>query len=157
TERRNHGWTPSAEKPVGGVKVSFNIDQRVRHQNLAEQAYRSGKFDEAVFHTAKTAEYTLALAEQCKGQVARALLDQAKELLEVPEEMRARPRAAVAAQPQSRETDDADVSEWQLAVRPETRLKDVAGLEDVKKALRDNVIWPRQHPEHYERYKVKPQ
>lgn len=140
--------------------MTFHADQRMRHQTLAEQAFRSGLLGEAVFHTAKAAEYSLLLAEKAGGQVARAYLTDATELLDFAETIKKRTRQALPARPERNRNAQApadDTNEWQLTERPDIRLSDVAGLDDVKKALRDNVIWPRQHPERYERYNVAPQ
>jgi SpoVK/Ycf46/Vps4 family AAA+-type ATPase len=141
--------------------MSFNVDQRMRHQAMAEKALRGGVLNEAVFHAAKAAEYSFLLAENSAGQVARAYLADATELLDLAETVQSRaqhdrpaPTGTNAAK--TRGVDGA-ADDWHLTERPDDRLDGVSGLEEVKKALRDNVIWPRQYPGHYERYKVTPQ
>jgi transitional endoplasmic reticulum ATPase len=46
-------------------------------------------------------------------------------------------------------------SQWQLSERPDIKLDDVAGLDEVKEALREDVICAFNHPEVYERFKVE--
>jgi SpoVK/Ycf46/Vps4 family AAA+-type ATPase len=137
--------------------MSFNGNQRMRHHSLAEKALRAGGLNEAAFHTLKAAEYSFVLAENSTGEVARAYVADATDLLDLAEAVRSRAKGARATPAETKRRDDGTGDEWHLAERPDVRLADVAGLEEVKKTLRDNVIWPRQYPDHFERYRVMPQ
>ena len=43
---------------------------------------------------------------------------------------------------------------WQMQTRPDAKLDDVAGMDDVKTALREMVIRPFQHPDVYHRFRA---
>jgi SpoVK/Ycf46/Vps4 family AAA+-type ATPase len=137
--------------------MSFNSNQRMRHQSMAEKALRAGGLNEGVFHALKSAEYSFLLAENSAGEVARAYLADATELLDLAQAVRSRAQGSHAMPADTKRRADDAADEWHLAERPDVRLDGVAGLEEVKKALRDNVIWPRQYPDHFERYRVMPQ
>jgi SpoVK/Ycf46/Vps4 family AAA+-type ATPase len=145
--------------------MSYDAEQRARHQQKSEEALRAGRYSEAAFHTAKTAEYSLLLAEKSDAPLKRAFLTDANELIGLAEKMKQRAsqgpdKTGKASDRVARKTEDGqaeDGSIWQLTARPDVKLDDVVGLDDVKKALRENVIWPRQHPELFEKFKIKPQ
>jgi len=138
--------------------VSFNADKKREHEELAEKALQNKDYAKAFFHTAKAADFGFNLAEMSQGRLARAYLDDANELLEIAAKLKkkagkegARKTARVDG-----ETDDSKQdSAWRLTERPDIRLDDVAGLEEVKAALREDVILPFIHPEVYDRFGVR--
>ncbi|MEW6078704.1 MAG: ATP-binding protein [Thermodesulfobacteriota bacterium] len=140
--------------------MSFIADKKREHENAAEKALSEKDYAKAFFHTAKAAEFGFALAEQVDGKIAQSYVDDAFELLDIAEELKAKAvkQAPAPGRKQVRESageEDAAQSQWQLKEKPTEKLDDVAGLQDVKQELRDKVIEPFQHPEAYEKFKVK--
>ncbi|MGV8839540.1 MAG: ATP-binding protein [Bauldia sp.] len=138
--------------------MSFNANQRLRHQAIAEQAFRSGAHREAVFHTAKAAEFSLLMAETSAGEITRAYIRDAAELIDLAERIRRKAPADVAAPARARRPPDEDAGqpgEWELSERPSIRFADVAGLAEVKQALHDNVVIPLRHPQVLERLRLR--
>lgn len=131
--------------------MNYVWDQRTRHHNLAAEALRDGRLREAAFHTAKVAECSLQLAGETRGPMGRAYVNDANEMIAVS----MRIGAGAAAKPVATAAGGAanENSEWMLEERPNVRLDDVAGLDEVKDALRRNVIWPRLHPKPYGRFR----
>ena len=140
--------------------MSFNADKKREHEAQAEKALRDKDYAKAFFHTAKAADFGFNLAEMSEGRLARAYLEDANELLEIAARLKEKSKQEAekdkAKQIVREETvEDQSSSEWQLSKRPDIRLDDVAGLDEVKKALREDVILPFQHPDVYDRFGVR--
>ncbi len=141
--------------------MSFTADKKREHETAAEKALTGKDFAKAFFHTAKAAEFGLILAEQSEGKVAQRYVEDAYELLAIAEELKA--KAGVQAQAKSRKADqtsggepeETSKTQWELKERPDVTLEQVAGLEEVKQELQEKVISPFQHPELYERFRIK--
>lgn len=144
--------------------MSFSADKKHEHEQLAEKAFAKKDYAKAFFHTGKAAEFGFVLAEQSEERIARAYVKDANELMEIAAEFKEKARSLDKDSPRKvvKENEDATAeeekaaaSDWQLHVRPDTKLDDVAGLDDVKTALRDDVINAMSHPEIYKRFKVE--
>lgn len=140
--------------------MSFDADKKREHAALAEQAIDEGGLGRAAFHFAKAADFALKLAGKCTGKVRQAHLREARELVELAEQLQARARSA--APPASKPVKEVDGpaegtadSPWALQERPTIKLADVAGLEDVKATLHEKVILPFLQPEVFRRFKAK--
>jgi len=149
--------------------MSFNADKKREHEQAAEKALAQRDYAMAFFHTAKAADFGFNLAEQSQGRLAKAHLADANELLDIAAKLKAKARKEQPAEKPEKnlqrdttdsgteESPDADsrASQWQLSERPDVKLDDVAGLDEVKEALREDVILAFSHPEVYERFKVE--
>lgn len=142
--------------------MSFNADKKREHEHLAEKALAKKNYAKAFFHTAKAANFGFNLAEQSEGKLARAHLDDANELLEIAAKLKKKAKKQDKEAPRKEikaHVDDPDeqppASEWELQEKPEIKLDDVAGLDEVKQALREDVINVFAHAEVYERFKVE--
>jgi transitional endoplasmic reticulum ATPase len=143
--------------------MSFNADKKSEHEKLAESALASKDYVSAFFHTSQAAGYTFSLAEQSDGKLARTYLDDANELLEIAQVLKSKAKAQSierAPKLQVKENGpDAENQEqhskWKLVEKPDVRLDDVAGLDEVKTAIREDVVDAFLHPEVYQRFKVK--
>ncbi|NCC56552.1 MAG: ATP-binding protein [Synergistales bacterium] len=146
--------------------MSFYADKKREHEALATKAAQKKDFAKAFFHTAKAADYGFSLAEVSEGKLARAYLEDAKGLLEIAEKLKEKAREKKAETPPVDSADPVQIKEeskdkdhspspWRITEKPEIKLQDVAGLEDVKKALQEDVINVYSHPEVYERFKVQ--
>ncbi len=143
--------------------MSFNSDKKSEHEQLAEKALAQKDYANAFFHTAKAAGFTFNLAEQSEGKLAKTYLEDANELIDIAARLKEKAIVQQANNPVKSEVketgDDADASTqaslWLLKEKPDVKLDDVAGLDDVKTALREDVINVFSHPEVYERFKVQ--
>lgn len=140
--------------------MSFNSDKKREHEAAAEKALMEKDYSRAFFHSAKAAEFGLALAEQSEGKIAQRYVEDAYELIEIAEELKGKARTQTPAagrkdfQPAGG-NDDSNKTQWELKEKPTEKLEYVAGLEEVKQELREKVIDPFLHPELYERFKVR--
>jgi SpoVK/Ycf46/Vps4 family AAA+-type ATPase len=141
--------------------MSFVADKKREHETAAEKALTDKDYAKAFFHTAKAAEFGLRLAEESDGKIARRYVEDALELIEIAEGMKA--KAQVQAPAETRKAvkeatageEDTAKTQWELKEKPTEKLADVAGLDDVKLELREKVIEPFLHPEIYDRFKVR--
>jgi len=138
--------------------VSFYTDRKNEHEAAAEKALHEKDYSKAFFHTAKAAEFGLQLAEQNEGKIAERYLEDALGLIETAEAIKKKkPAAAEKGKKASKEKKDEDEPPeggFALSEKPTARLDDVAGLDEVKRVLREDVLLPFQHPEIYEKFKV---
>lgn len=140
--------------------MSFIADKKREHEADATKALIEKDYAMAFFHTAKAAEFGLALAEQSEGKIAQRFVEDAFELIDIATELKtkARTRKATTSRKAIKATgdiDDTPKTQWELKAKPTEKLEDVAGLNDVKQELREKVIEPFLHPELYERFKVQ--
>lgn len=147
--------------------MSFESDKKREHAGLAEQALREGDYRRASFHMAKAAEFGLKLAERSEGRIKRSFANEARELVEMAEELQEKaktqplpsPKLAgadpgkkpVKEQPRDAEGD----GEWLVTEKPNVRMSDIAGMEDVKAKLAEMVIEPLKHPEKAQEWGIK--
>jgi SpoVK/Ycf46/Vps4 family AAA+-type ATPase len=141
--------------------MSWNADKKQEHENAAEKAIEARDYAAAVFHAAKAAEFGLILAEQSDGGIARRYVDDAFELIQLAEELKAkvpvRPAAREARKAaKERPEDEPSVSEdWLITEKPQVKLSDIAGMADVKTKLAEMVIEPMKHPEKAKDWGIK--
>ena len=140
--------------------MSFIADKKREHEAAAEKALVAKDYAKAFFHTAKAAEFGLALAEQSEGRIAERYVEDAFELIDIAAELKnkAKTQPPVGGRKVVKEAggeEDAPKTQWELKAKPTEKLDDVAGLDDVKQELREKVIEPFLHPELFDRFKVK--
>ena len=114
--------------------MSFVADKKRRHEAAAEKALGEKDYAQAFFHTAKAAECGLALAEQSEGKIARRHAEDALELIDLAEQMKAKARTrkedvrqTLKAAAKDDQDEAAGESTYQLQTRPDVRLAGVRG------------------------------
>ena len=140
--------------------MSFSADKKRQHEEQGAQALADKDYAQAFFHMGKAASFGINLAEQSQGKVARAYLNDANELLEMAAKLKDKAKNSSDSKPQPI-TENGDsaaepresTSGWMIHA-PDIKLDDVAGLDEVKKVIRDDVINVMSHPEIYERFGV---
>jgi transitional endoplasmic reticulum ATPase len=141
--------------------MSFIADKKREHEMAAEKALADKDYAKAFFHTAKAAEFGLRLAEESDGKIAQRYVEDALDLIQIAEELKAKAQAQAPAEARkavkeaAAGEEDAAKTQWELKEKPTEKLDDVSGLADVKQELREKVIEPFLHPEVYDRFKVK--
>jgi transitional endoplasmic reticulum ATPase len=140
---------------------SINIELKRRHEGEAVLALTEQRLPDAFAHCLEAARVGYNLADMAaEAVIAEAYVLDAEGLVHQAERIQAKlrmPRAAPALS-----TDDgeggkpAEEPGWRLRERPKVRLADVAGMQDLKAILEEDVIKPALHPEAYARYRIKP-
>lgn len=150
--------------------MSFLTDKKKEHEDNAVSALQEGRYAQAFAHTMKAAEFGLQLAEQTDGAVSDAYLDDANGLLDTAKEIKKRigkekrilaqgdPGAGSGSVGQNCADKDEDASiaeEWFVRDKPDVKLADVAGLDEVKQTLREDIANAISHPDLYDMFGVR--
>ena len=142
------------------------------YKHYAEEAERAGRYQEAANQYRMAAKCAYEAAVQAKGSardslvrrgdllvgIADALEKTAKAQQQKPKPGAAAPAAGKSAPrtpPVSNSSSDESNTVWQAERKPNVTFDDIAGLEDVKQAIRERIILPRQHPEIFSQFRLK--
>lgn len=99
-------------------------------------------------------ETMMKMAKQSQGKLKEVRMDRARRLVELSENLSKKPEKIEKKSPSEKEEDD-EVKKWQAAEVPSIKFSDVAGLEDVKKAITIRMINPIKFPDKYKLYGKK--
>ncbi len=138
------------------LSVSFLNDKFNMYYDAAKKAYAEKKGALAKRNYLLAAETLLQLAKQSSPKLRQARTQRAKRLIEIADYI----DEAIEAEPPKGEpvsrAEGADgVKECVSATIPNVRFDDIAGLEDVKKAITTRMINPIKYPEKYKLYNKK--
>lgn len=96
-------------------------------------------------------ETMMRMAQISKGKLKGVRLQRARRLVELAENLEKKP---VKVNKEENESDE-EVKKWQTAKIPNIKFEDVAGLDEVKKAITIRMINPIKYPEKYKMYGKK--
>lgn len=129
------------------------------------EAKECGNIKEAKRQLTSAAEALGKLAAASTGELKKARQERALRLIEIVESMsdgsveERRADEATKKKPagkdEKKRDSDGSETEWLSAEIPDVRFSDVAGLDEVKLAVRQRIIYPRMHPELYRRFDKK--
>ena len=122
-------------------------------------ALKRGEIDRAkkLFYSA--AENALLLAKELSGETRRRMIQRSDEIVAFAEAIEARfieiPKKEDEEQYSTKAQDEVEIPHSTFATSSATELTfdDVVGLEDVKEEIRRLAIYPREHPEIYEKFR----
>ena len=137
--------------------MSFLSDKKKEHEDAAVAALDKRDYAMAFAHTVKAAEYGLQLARQTEGEVSDAYVEDANSLLDTAKTIKKQigKTATITADGKSdSESGSTMGEEWLVRDKPNVKLDDVAGLEDVKEALREDIGNAIKHPELYKTFGI---
>ena len=98
-------------------------------------------------------ETMMKMAKQSTGKLKEARMDRARRLVKITENLDKQPLQN--AKKETKQEEDDDVKKWQTAQIPNITFNDVAGLDDVKKAITIRMINPIKYPDKYKMYGKK--
>lgn len=108
------------------------------------------------------AETLMKLAKNSSEKLKKARIEKAKRMIEIAENISDRSVSGTSEmaiekdkKTQSQKQKDEQVKKWQSATIPNIRFSDVAGLEDVKRAITIRMINPIKYPDKYSLYNKK--
>lgn len=143
--------------------MSSALEQKNRYESAGIRALHEGDHKTAFANLAKASECAIHLAERTDGIVSQAHLADARDLIELARRAqqkgqdRKKPVVVSSVSPQeSQEAVPSKASQWILTDKPTVRLTDVAGLEDVKRVIQEDVFNPMKYGEAYRQCKIPP-
>ena len=136
---------------------SFNYDKKKEHEKLAAAALKNDDLRLAFHHTCQAAMYTFLLAKATHGRISEIYLQNANGLLAAASNMKKKinSMAGNSNDNNGADTGDGDGGLFQTINRPQEKLADVAGMEQVKQQFIDMAITRLQHPDLADKYRLK--
>lgn len=138
---------------------SFNYDKKIEHEKLAAEAYAARNYKLAFHHTCQAATFTFLLARATSGKIAAAYLQNGRGLLEMAKKLKEKAAPSgtplPAANPGEPSGSDDVPTVFKPAERPDMKLADVAGMENVKENFRELVINPLKYPDLARKHGIK--
>ena len=98
-------------------------------------------------------ETMMLMAKQSTGKLKEARMERARRLVRITENLDKKP--VKVDKPSTEQEEDEDLKKWQTAQIPNITFNDVAGLDDVKKAITIRMINPIKYPDKYKVYNKK--
>ncbi len=99
-------------------------------------------------------ETMMKMAKISQGKLKEVRMERARKLVEISDNLQKRPLSNTTKKSEQQEEDD-DLKKWQAAEIPNITFDDVAGLDDVKKAITLKMINPVKYPDKYKLYGKK--
>lgn len=141
------------------LNISILTDQFNLYYESAKKAQQLHNGALAKKNYIAAADTLLKLAKISSPELKKARIERAKRLLDLAEQvesMRANPTPSKpSAGGETGAPDDEQGKQWQSAEIPDIHFSDVAGLEDVKKAVITRMINPLKYPDKYAAYGKK--
>lgn len=130
--------------------------KKTEHQNAVKTCLEKEDFKNAAYHAAMAAKYGFLLAKNHEGKVGREYYEEANRFLQLSKEFKDHAETTDGGtQKQLNDIESAGDDRWQLKAQPEKTLKDVAGLQSVKKEIKEKFLDAFKHQEIYKRYKLQ--
>ena len=121
------------------------------YMKKGKEAKERGNMSLAKRNFLLASETMMQMAKQSQGKLKEVRMDRARRLVLISENLNKKP---VKIDKNENEEDE-DIKKWQSAKIPNIKFDDVAGLEDVKKAIVIRMINPIKYPEKYKMYGKK--
>lgn len=123
----------------------------------AKKYEMSGQINLAKRNYYLSAETLMEMAKLSSPKLAQVKFERAKRLIEVAENLTAERKSSIkgGAEKGVSSTNDDEKKKFVSAEIPNVHFSDIAGLEDVKEAIKIRMIYPLKHPEVYSAYGKK--
>lgn len=129
---------------------SFYADKKREYEQLAKKSMEQGDYEKAFFYTASAADVTFKLARQCEGDIARAYVKNANDLLATAKKIKEK-LGTTTVNSTANDTGSGERSPMQISI-PNVTFENISGMEEAKDYVRANVIEPLKNPEKAEKY-----
>lgn len=137
--------------------MRFYVEKSAEYLEKGLSDQQSGNLKGARYNLLKASEFLYKAAEQSASPLREARIKQAEELLRRAEALGQKLKSGRGVSGIKEETPAStqEASEWMVVEKPDVKLGDVAGLEDVKEQIRIKMIYPFTHPRQAERFQIK--
>ena len=140
--------------------------------HYAEEAEKAGRFQEAANQYRLAAKCLYENAATSRGSARESLIRRGDLLVGIADAMEKKEKQKTAAKtqsavsgasggkasrtpPVSNGSSDESNTVWQAERKPNITFDDIAGLDNVKQAIRERIILPRKHPEIFSQFRLK--
>ena len=137
------------ETKIAVLSETFDL-----YMKNAREAKAHGKIALAKKNFLLASETMMRMAKQSDGKLKEVRMDRARALLDIAEGLAKEDLKSSKKNNETKEEDES-VKKWQAAKIPDIKFSDVAGLEEVKKAITIRMINPIKYPDKYKMYGKK--
>ncbi len=136
-------------------ETSINIlsEQFELYMKKGRLAREQGNLTLAKRNFLLASETMMQMAKQSQGKLKEVRMERARGLVKISDNLQKNPHKE--NKDDASEDEDEDLKKWQTAQIPNITFADVAGLDDVKKAITIKMINPAKYPEKYRMYGKK--
>ena len=138
------------ETNINVLSDTFNL-----YMKKGKEAKEKGNITLAKRNFLLASETMMQMAKQSTGKLKEVRMDRARRLVEISDNLNKKPAKINKKDEKTEDEEDEDVKKWQAAEIPKIKFSDVAGLEDVKKAITIRMINPIKYPDKYKMYGKK--
>lgn len=142
------------EEPKMEQSMSVLSDTFELYMKKGKEAKEKGNVALAKRNFLLAGQTMMQMAKQSQGKLKEVRMERARRLVEIAENMNKKPEK-LDKKPSEDQAEDEEVKKWQVAEIPKIKFSDVAGLEDVKKAITIRMINPIKFPDKYKLYGKK--
>ena len=133
------------ETSISVLSETFDLYMR-----KGKEAKEKGNLTLAKRNFLLASETMMQMAKQSQGKLKEARMERARRLVNITDNLDKKPEKI-----NKKDEEDDEVKKWQAAEVPNITFNDVAGLEDVKKAITIRMINPIKYPDKYKLYGKK--
>ena len=133
------------EQSISVLSDTFDI-----YMKKGKEAKEKGNLALAKHNFLLAGQTMMQMAKQSKGQLKEVRMTRARRLVDIAENLEKKP-----VKTNQEEEKDEDIKRWKAAEIPNISFDDVAGLDEVKKAITIRMINPVKYPDKYKLYQKK--
>ncbi len=134
------------------TNINVLADTFELYMRKGKEAKEKGNITLAKRNFLLASETMMRMAQLSKGNLKEVRMDRARRLVEIADNVGKKP---AKIDKKNDDEEDDDIKKWQTAQIPDIKFADVAGLDDVKKAITIKMINPVKYPEKYKMYAKK--
>ena len=135
-----------------GANVDLYMEKFEIYLNKGKEAFHNGNIEAAKKNYYAAAENLLKAAKESSPKLRETRVARAKNIIEIADNLTVEPKKKAG----NKDSDEnADKKIFEAASIPDIHFSDIAGLEDVKKAITLRMINPIKYPDKYELYNKK--
>lgn len=137
--------------------MRFYVEKSAEYLEKGLKDQQSGNLKGARYNLLKASEFLYKAAEKSVSPLREARIKQAEEVMRRAEVLGQMLKGGrdVSGIKEEMPASSQEASEWLVVEKPDVKLDDVAGLEDVKEQIRIKMIYPFTHPRQAERFQIK--
>ena len=140
--------------------MRFLVDKSAEYLEKGLKRQQAGDLKGARYNLLKASEFLYKAAEKSETPLKEARIRQAEEILRRAEVLgqilkSGRRVTSITEESTSLSGLPGAASDWMVMEKPDVRLDDVAGLEDVKEQIRIKMVYPFTHPQQAQRFQIK--
>jgi len=138
-----------------GTNINMLSDTFELYMKKGKEAKDKGNISLAKRNFLLASETMMQMAKQSQGNLKEVRMERARRLVDISDNLGKKPIKVDKKDSKNNADEEDEVKKWQSAEIPKISFADVAGLEDVKRAITIKMLNPVKYPEKYKMYGKK--